>query len=95
MMVAMFSGNPSKTIISCYSPTNANDETDFNAFCNELSSLVHSISKHNILIIGGDMNAQMGKNMNNKFSLCYITYDMDYQFVPSDPVCFGKLSYFD
>ena len=25
----------------------------------------------------------------------YITYDMDFRFVPSDPVCFGKLSQFD
>ena len=23
---------------------------------------------------------------------CYITYNMDFQFVPSDPVCFDKLS---
>ena len=26
---------------------------------------------------------------------CYITYDMGFRFVPSDPVCFGKLSHFD
>ena len=32
---------------------------------NELSSLVHSISKHNDLIIGGDL----GKNENHKFSV--------------------------
>ena len=24
--------------------------------------------------------------------LCYITYDMDFRFIPSDPVCFDKLS---
>ena len=24
--------------------------------------------------------------------VCYITCDMDFQFVPSDPVCFDKLS---
>ena len=23
---------------------------------------------------------------------CYITYYMDFRFVPCDPVCFGKLS---
>ena len=28
-----------------------------------------SIPKHNVLIIGGDMNAKIGKNVNNKFSL--------------------------
>ena len=34
-----------------------------------LSSLVQNIPKHNILIIGGDMNAQISKDENNKFSL--------------------------
>ena len=34
-----------------------------------LSSFVRNILKHNVLIIGGDMNAQIGKNVNNKFNL--------------------------
>ena len=38
-------------------------------FNNDLSSLVRSIPKHNVLAIGGDMNAQVGKNLNNKFCL--------------------------
>ena len=38
-------------------------------FYEELSSLVRSIPKHNLLVIGGDMNAQIGKNRNNKYSL--------------------------
>ena len=69
VMVATFNGNPSAIIVSCYSPTNVSKETDLIDFYNELSSLVRSISKHNILIIGGDMNAQIGKNVNHKFSL--------------------------
>ena len=70
MIVATFNGNLSTTIISsCYSPNNVNEETDLIAFYNELSSLVHSILKHYVLIIGGDMNAQIGKNINHKFSL--------------------------
>ena len=69
MMVATFNGNPNATIISCYSPTNVSEETDLIAFYNDLSSLVRSIPKHNVLIIGGDMNAQIGKNVNHKFSL--------------------------
>ena len=69
MMVAMFKGNPSTSIISCFSHTNASDETDLDTFYNELFFLVCSIAKHNVLIIGGDMNAQIGKNVNNKFSL--------------------------
>ncbi len=30
---------------------------------------MRSIPKHNVLVIGGDMNAQIGKNGNHKFSL--------------------------
>ena len=69
IMVATFNGNPGTTIISSYSPTNTSDETDLDTFYNELSTLVRSVLKYNVLIIGGDMNAQIGKNVNNKFSL--------------------------
>ena len=68
MMVATFNGNPSTTIISFYSPTNVSEENGLITFYYKLSSLVHRISKHNVLIISGDMNAQIGKNV-NKFSL--------------------------
>ena len=64
MMATSFNDNPRATIISCYSPTNVSEET----FYDELSSLVRSIPKH-MLVIGGDMNAQVGKNGNNKYSL--------------------------
>ena len=57
IMAAKFNGNPSATIIFCYTPTNICEETDFIAISNELSSLVRSIPKHNVLIIGGDINA--------------------------------------
>ena len=40
IMVATFNGNPRATIISCYSPTNASEETELIAFYDELSSLV-------------------------------------------------------
>ena len=69
MMAAMFNGNPRATIISCYSPTNVSEETELVTFYNELSSLVRSIPKHNMLVIGGDRNSQIGKNGNNKYSL--------------------------
>ena len=61
MMVATFNGNPRGTIISYYSPTNVREETELSDFYDELSSLVRSIPKHNILVIGEDMNAQIGK----------------------------------
>ena len=69
MMVATFNGHPSITIISCYSPTNDSEETGLIAFYDELSSLVRSIPKHYVLVIGRDMNAQIGKNRKYKFSL--------------------------
>ena len=69
MTLAIFNGNPSETIISWYSPTNVSEETDLSAFYNELSSLVRSIPKHNVPIISEQMNVQIGKNVNHKFSL--------------------------
>ena len=68
-MVATFNGNPCTTIISCCRPTIVSEETDLITFYNGLSSHVRSIPKHNVLVIGGDMNAETGKNVNNKFSL--------------------------
>ena len=49
--------------------TNIREETELIAFYDELSSLVHSIPKHNVLVIGRDMNAKIGKNGNHKYSL--------------------------
>ena len=69
MLAATFNGNPRETIISCYSPTNVSEETERVTFDDKLSSLVRSIPKHNLFVIGGDMNAQIGKNGNNKYSL--------------------------
>ena len=69
IMAVTFNGNPRATLVSCYSPTNGSEETDIVAFYDELSSLIRSIPKHNMLVIGGDMNAQIGKNGNNKYSL--------------------------
>ena len=67
-MAATFNGNPKATIISCYSPTNVSEETELVTFYEELSSLVRSIPKHNLLVIDRDMNAQIRKNRNNKYS---------------------------
>ena len=61
MMAATFNGNTRATIISCYSPTNVSEDTELVTFYDELSSLVRSIPKHTMLVIGGDMNAQIGK----------------------------------
>ena len=66
-MRASFNVNPCVTTFSCYSSINANDGTNIIIFHNELFSLVQYIPKHNVLIIGGDMNAQICKGGNNKF----------------------------
>ena len=65
MLAAMCNGNRRATIISCYSPTNVSEETEPVAFYHELSSLVGSIPKHSLFVIGGDMDAQIGKNRKN------------------------------
>ena len=77
MMAATFNGNPRATIISWYNPTNVSEETELAAFYDELSSLVRSIPKHNVLVIGGDMNAQIGKTetTNTAYTTCQIGMD--------------------
>ena len=62
-----FNSNSCPTVISYNSPNNANEETDIIAVYNELSSLVLLFPKHNVLIIGGDMNPQIDKDENNKY----------------------------
>ena len=42
-------------------------------FYNELSSFARHIPKINVQIIGGDMNTQIGKNVNNKFGFYKIS----------------------
>ena len=69
MMAVTFNGNPRATIITCYSPFNVSEETELVAFYDELSSLVRSIPKRSVLVIGGDINTQIRKNGNNKYSL--------------------------
>ena len=60
-MCASFNGNLYTTIVSCNSPSCASEELDITSFYNELSSLAWYITKHNVLIIGGSMNAEIGK----------------------------------
>ena len=67
IMTATFQGNPQTTIITCYSPTNVSDETETERFYADLSSLTRQIPKHNVLIISGDFNAQLGQNDNGNF----------------------------
>ena len=65
MMLATFNGNPSTTINFCYSITNAGDEMDLITFNNDLFSIICRIPKYNVLLIGGDMNVQIGRGENS------------------------------
>ena len=58
VLIASFNVNPKTTIISCYySPTNSSDEDEVTHFYICLSSLVRQVPNHNVLIIGGVVNA--------------------------------------
>ena len=65
--------NPHTTTISCYSPTNVSNESDATNFYNGLSSLIRQVPKHNMLIIGGDMNAKIGQSEEHKFGYHHTT----------------------
>ena len=68
IMTANFNGNPKVTVISCYSPTNTSEEEVVTQFYGELSNLVKAVPKHNIKIIGGDMNAKLGRSDVNRLT---------------------------
>ena len=71
ILVATFHGYPEPTLISCYSPTNIADEQEVIDFYDDLSSLICSVPKHNVLIIRGDLNAQIGQSIHHKFRYYY------------------------
>lgn len=71
-MIATFNGNPKLTVVSCYSPTNTDDETTTD-FYGEISSLIRQIPKHNVKIIAGDMNVKIGSDKCEAFSFHEIT----------------------
>ena len=66
MVCATVNGHPWTVFVSFYCPNNTNDETDITNFYNEISYLIRHISKHKVLIIGGNMNANIGKDGKNK-----------------------------
>ena len=63
IMIATFNGNPKLALISCCSPTNVSTEEDALTFYTELMNVVHHVPKHNVLVIGGDMNAKIGNDV--------------------------------
>ena len=67
MMYATFNGKTCIMNFSCYSPTYASDEVDITIFYDWLLTLLNTFP-NNQLIIGGNMNAQIGKD-DNRFDL--------------------------
>ena len=63
-----FMGNPLTTVISCYSPTNVSDQEETERFYVDITSYTRHIPKHNVLVIGGDFNAHLGKENGYKYS---------------------------
>ena len=45
----------------CYSPTNTSDDIVAEEFYSGLSTLIKQVPKHNVTIVGGDMNVKIGK----------------------------------
>ena len=59
-MIATFNGNPKCTVISTYSPTIVMSEDTIQEYYSELTPLIHQVAKPNVLLLCGDMNAQVG-----------------------------------
>ena len=58
-MITTTNGDSQTTVISCYSPTNVSDEVEVERFFEELTLITRQIPKHNILIIGDELNAHL------------------------------------
>ena len=72
IIVANLHGNPNLTIIAVYAPTNTttglNDDqlaqkiAEKDQFDKDLSHAIHDVPTHNVLIVLGDFNAQLGQD---------------------------------
>lgn len=86
IIVATFKGNPKTVVISCHSPHNARPEEEVVNFYNKLSNVVEDIPPHAMLLIGGDMNAQIAKGFSihdttNRNGQLFIDFIEQHNFV--------------
>ena len=58
-----------RSMYASFNGNYATNATDISTFYNNLSFIVWHIPKYNVWIISGDINAQIGKDRNNKFCL--------------------------
>ena len=63
ILIATLNRNPAATVISCYSPTNVSPVEEREEFYVNIAELTKKIPKHNVTLIGGDMNARIGENV--------------------------------
>ena len=71
ILVATFHDNPEPTLISGFSPTNIADEQEVIDLYDDLPSITRSVPKYNVLIIGRDLNPQIGQSMHHEFTYHY------------------------
>ena len=62
-MCVSFTGNPKTHIITCHSPTNVSTDDEINQFYNTLSDFINTIPTHDLIVIAGDLNAHLGKDL--------------------------------
>ena len=89
ILVATFHGYPEPTLISCYSPTNIADEQEAIDFYDDLSSLIRSVPKHNVLIIGGDVYTKIGQIIHHKFT-CHHTSNRNGEYLEHFLICYAS-----
>ena len=51
------------TQIQCYPPTNDSEDTDKDAFYQQLQAEIDAVPRNDLTIVMGDLNAKVGSNM--------------------------------
>jgi len=74
IMKATFNGNPKMTFISAHAPHGSYPHDIRKQFYDSLTDTIQAVPLHDILIIGGDLNAQLGKDLYN-INHCHTYYD--------------------
>ena len=67
ILTATFNGNPKLTFISAHAPHGGYPLATRQTFYDLLTSTIQAIPLHNITILGGDLNAQLGKDLGMVF----------------------------
>ena len=63
IIIATLDGNPQTTIVAVYAPTNAASDEDKESFYKQLYDVLTPIPVHNIVIVLGDFNARIGRDL--------------------------------